>query len=111
MTPDIVVPISVFAMIFGIVYIMVRKSERMAMLQKGVDPGYFDKKKGVSSDLKWGMLLVGIGGGILLGKVISACGTLSEETAIFSMICLLGGISLVIYHFMERNIQKKNSQE
>ena len=108
---EFLVPISVFAMIFGIVYILVRKSERMALLQKGVDANYFTEKKTGSTDLKWGMMLVGIGAGILLGKVIAAYGSLGEEVATFSMICLLGGISLVIYHFFERSLEKKNKQE
>ena len=53
----------------------------------------------------------GIGVGILLGKIIAAYTTMGDETAIFSMICLLGGLALVVYHFMERNVVKKQENK
>ena len=111
MAAEFLVPISMFAMIFGIVYILVRKKERMALIQKGVDASLFESKKKVSGDLKWGMLFVGIGAGILLGKIFAAVTVLGEEASMFSMICLLGGLSLMIYHFVERNLEKKNRTE
>jgi hypothetical protein len=109
MTAEFLIPISMFAMIFGIVYILVRKKERMALIQKGVDASLFETRKKVSGDLKWGMLFVGIGAGILLGKIFAAYTLLGEEASMFSMICLFGGLSLMIYHFVERSIEKKNA--
>jgi hypothetical protein len=55
------------------------------------------------------LLFVGIGTGILLGKIFAAYSCLGEEASMFSMICLLGGLSLVIYHFIERSIRKRES--
>ena len=110
MANEFLVPITLFAMIFGIVYILVRKKERLAMIEKGVDASLFTVKKKVSADLKWGMLFVGIGVGIFLGKLFAAYTLLGEEASMFSMICLFGGLSLMIYHFMERNLEKKNEQ-
>ena len=109
MAPEVLVPMSMFAMIFGIVYIVIRKKERIALIEKGVDASLFKIRKKVAPDLKWGMLFVGIGAGILLGKIFSAYTLLGEEASMFSMICLLGGLSLVIYHFVERNMEKKNN--
>ena len=110
MASELLIPISLFAMIYGIVYILVRKKERMALIQHGADASLFSQKKKASTDLKWGMLFVGIGTGILLGKIFAAYTVLGEEASMFSMICLLGGISLVIYHFIDRNIEKKSEQ-
>jgi hypothetical protein len=110
MTAEFLVPMSMFAMIFGIVYIVVRKKERMALIAKGVDASLFETRKKVSADLKWGMLFVGIGLGILLGNLFAKYTSLGEEAAMFSMICLFGGLSLMIYHFVERSIEKKNEQ-
>jgi hypothetical protein len=108
MANEFLVPISLFAMIFGIVYILVRKKERLSMIEKGVDASIFETGKKVSADLKWGMLFVGIGLGILLGKLFAEYTSLGEEAAMFSMICLFGGLSLMVYHFVERSIEKKN---
>jgi hypothetical protein len=99
MTTEFLIPIAFFAMVFGIVYLFIRKKERLALIQKGADATIFESSKQPSS-LKWGLLLVGIGAGILLGKVLAVYTTLEEEPAFFSMICLFGGIGLIIYHLI-----------
>jgi len=53
------------------------------------------------------LLFLGIGTGILLGRVFAAVTCLGEEASFFSMICLFGGLSLVIYHFIARNMEKQ----
>lgn len=101
---DIFTSIALFAMIYGIVYLLVRKRERLALLQKGQDASVFDSSKRPSS-LKWGIVLVGIGIGILLGRVVSVYTGIDEEPATFSMICLFGGIGLVVYHFLAKKLE------
>ena len=101
---QILIPIALFAMIYGIVYLLVRKKERLALIQKGADATIFDSSRQPSS-LKWGLLLVGIGTGILLGKVLSIYTILDEEPATFSMICLCGGIGLIIYHLVAKKFE------
>jgi len=108
MSTEFLIPMSLFAMIFGIVYIIVRRKERLTMIEKGADPSLFERGKSPAS-LKWGMLFVGIGVGILLGKIFAAYSCLGEEASMFSMICLFGGLSLVIYHFVERSMEKKDA--
>jgi hypothetical protein len=110
MQSEFLIPISFFAMIFGIVYILVRRKERLSMIEKGVDSTLFKNKSNVPGELKWGLLSVGIGVGILLGKIFSSYTRLGEEASYFSMICLLGGISLVAYHFIAMSIEKKNKR-
>jgi hypothetical protein len=108
MDNEFLVPISFFAMVFGIVYIAIKRKERRQLIEKGIDASVLEPKRNVPSSLKWGMVLVGIGIGILLGKIISANTTMGEEGSTFSMMCLFGGLALVIYYFMERKIEKKD---
>lgn len=102
------VPIAFFAMVFGIVYLGIRKKERTLLIQRGLDASAFETKKNVNSNLKWGLLFLGIGIGILLGRVFAAKTCLGEEASYFSMICLFGGLSLVIYHIIARKMEKQN---
>ena len=108
MEPGILVPIAFFTMVFGIVYIVVRKRERMLLIQRGADASAFESKRNETATLKWGLLFLGIGIGILLGRVFAAYTCLGEEASYFSMICLFGGLSLVIYHFLTRKMEKQN---
>lgn len=108
-------PIFVLAIIFGaivvIVYLSLRKKERMAMLDRGVDASVFlvPQKKG-SQALKYGTLLIGVALGILLGKLLATTEAFmyEEEAAYFSMIFLFGGISLVISYFLEKKMKNDN---
>ncbi len=111
MQTEFLIPISLFLMVFGIVYLVVRRKERLAMIEKGADASLFQSRKKVPAELKWGMLLVGIGIGILLGRIFAAYSCLGEEASYFSMICLFGGLSLVIYHFLARYMEKKGNSE
>ncbi len=104
MTNEFLIPVAFFAMVYGIVYLFVRKRERLALINKGVNATIFESSKEHSS-LKWGLLFVGIGTGILLGKVLAVYTTMEEEPAYFSMICLLGGISLILYHLLARKFE------
>ncbi|MEI6697093.1 MAG: DUF6249 domain-containing protein [Bacteroidota bacterium] len=102
---DIFVPMSVFAMILGIVYLGIRKKERMALLERGLEGDYFDKNKlpQKASNLKYGLLSIAIGAGILIARVFEYYGCMHEE-GYFAMIFLLGGISLVVYYFLEKKL-------
>jgi len=96
-------------MVFGIVYIVIRKKERMLLIQRGADASVFESKRNETANLKWGLLSLGVGVGILLGRVFASYTCLGEEASYFSLICLFGGLSLVIYHFVARQIEKNQS--
>lgn len=106
MNTEFLIPIAFFAMVYGIIYLFVRKKERLALIAQGADATIFESSKGQPSSLKWGLLLVGIGTGILLGKVLAVYTTLDEEPAFFSMICLFGGIGLIIYHLIANKFER-----
>ena len=63
-----VVMTGMFAMIFGIVYI--RSRENMAMIGKGLNPRTKDVRPRPFINLKWGLLLIGSGLGLLFAYII-----------------------------------------
>ena len=109
MSAEFLVPMSFFAMVFGIVYISIKRKERRMLIERGLDLSTLEAKKKDSSSLKWGMVFVGVGLGIFLGKILAAYSSFDEDAAYFSMICLLGGLALVIYHFIEKGQEKKDT--
>ena len=89
-----------------------RNKERMALIEKGMDPFLADKKatKSAGSDpLFWGLLLIGIGVGAFIGYVISFNTGWNQKIATDSMTILFGGIGLLIYYFFKRNTESKKA--
>jgi len=113
LTPVLILAI-IFGTLLGIVYLVIRRKERMAMIQKGIDFSDIEsgRRKSVQS-LKYGIMLVGIALGILIGKLLAGTEAFrfEEEAAYFSMIFLFGGLSLVIYHFLARKMQEDDNNE
>jgi len=102
MEEGILVPLGVFAMVFGIVYLNIRKKERMMLLEKGMDIDTFRKEDENMLQLKWGMLLIGVAIGLLLGDIFAAKGLLEDWVAYFSMTFIFGGIALVTSYFVAK---------
>jgi len=102
----ILVPLIVFSSIFGIVYVFLntRNKERLSLIEKGADASLFASKKNYKSNLtlKFGMLAVGIGIGILIASILSNYTVLDEEVAYPSMIFLFGGLFLVANAMIEK---------
>jgi len=109
MAEEILIPIALFISVFGIVYVFLttRHKERMALIEKGADASLFNSKPNKLSVLKYGMLLCGFALGLFLGNVIAATTTLKEEVAYFSMTFLCGGLSLIVYYLIEKNLSKE----
>jgi hypothetical protein len=110
LTPVLVLGI-IFGSIVAIVYLGIRKKERMAMIEKGVDASQFEySKKKSAQSLKYGILLIGIALGILIGKLLANTSAFmyEEEAAYFSMIFLFGGLALVIYYFMAKKLLQED---
>jgi len=64
----IVVMTGMFAMIFGIAYL--RNRENMALIEKGLNPRTKDVRPQPFVNLKWGLLLIGSGMGLLSAYII-----------------------------------------
>jgi len=104
LTPIFVLAI-IGGFIYAIVYLNIRKKERMALLERGADPAIFqepqtDKKNA----LRYGLFLIGLAIGILMGNVLEVSTELGREASYFSMVFLFGGIALVLSHFIGRKM-------
>ncbi len=102
----IMIPLIVFSSIFGIAYVFLntRNKERLSLIEKGADASLFATKKNHRSNLtlKFGMLAVGIGVGILIASILETYTVLDEEVAYPSMIFLFGGLFLVANAMIEK---------
>ena len=115
MLTEILIPITLFISIFGIlyVYLMTRNKERLAMIEKGTDMSLFARKRGDESPMKFwvikvGFLMIGIALGVIVGSLISnEGGLMSEDQAYPSMILLFGGLALVSSYFVEKKLREK----
>lgn len=101
LTPVLVLLV-IFGFIYAVIFIQVRKKERLAMMEKGADPSIFNIEPRQISYLKYGIFLVGIAIGILLGNVLEVSSSLNPVVSYFSMIFLFGGLGLIISHLIER---------
>jgi hypothetical protein len=107
---EILVPLGFFAMVFGIVHIVAERKVKLTLIQHGADAKTLKMDSSSNSSLKFGLLLVGVSVGILLGNIIAATSGMDEEVAYFSMTFLCGGISLLIYYVIMKTAEKKRSQ-
>ena len=117
----IIIPTALFTMIFGIVYL--HKRERMAMIERGMDPRRYKPQSAPYQTLKWGLLLVGCGLGLFLAFVFDH--TLFRNFGVnphddfdydgphnvaiyFALITIFGGLGLYQSFRMEK---KENDKE
>ncbi|HEA29268.1 MAG TPA: hypothetical protein ENH91_04630 [Leeuwenhoekiella sp.] len=108
--------ISAFVVIFGIFYLhySTRNKERLALIEKGADANIFvSNKKDVQSAPVWkifllnfGLLLVGVGLGILLGFTLQNAFIFNSGAAITASIFLMSGISLLVGFFLTQKLIK-----
>ncbi|WP_214072234.1 DUF6249 domain-containing protein [Mucilaginibacter sp. dw_454] len=105
-----VVCTGMFAMIFGIVYL--RNRERMAMIERGMDPRTATdvKKMNHNAILTWGLLLVGAGLGLFLAFLADCIIKPDSDTApalFFSLIAMFGGAGLYLAYYIQRKHDRK----
>ncbi|MCX2573813.1 DUF6249 domain-containing protein [Pedobacter sandarakinus] len=109
----VLVPISLFlgafAMVFGIRYLS--NKEKMAMIERGIDPGINKATPKPFLSLKFGLLLVGLGLGLIVAlfTVRSIFGddmTHNEESqsvaVYFGCLGIFGGLGLIISYVIEK---------
>ncbi|MDR3697016.1 DUF6249 domain-containing protein [Mucilaginibacter sp.] len=110
----IVISTGFFAMIFGIVYLY--KRERMAMIERGMDPRRYKPQSAPFQTLRWGLLFIGAGVGLFLAYVLghtvfSKIGDMDDggNVAIyFALIAIFGGSGLFLSYRMEKKESDKN---
>jgi len=114
----IIVSVALIAMIFGIVYLA--KRERMAMIERGMDPRRYKPQSAPFHTLKWGLLLIGAGVGLFLAFVLdhTAFKSIGNEfdndgnvAIYFAMIAIFGGLGLFSSYLIEKKHNDKEKGE
>ncbi len=112
---DVLIPLIVFAAIFGIVFVVIsaRNRERMAMIEKGVNPKDFMSGPRQSNPyiiLKWALLLVGLGLGLFIGSLLETYSEIQEVPAYFASALFFGGLGLVLAFFISKNAENQKRE-
>ncbi len=110
----IMIPIVAIISIFTMIIYLRRyeNTERMAMIEKGVDPSLFTKKQrsGTSGTLRASLLLLGAGVGLLVAYFLDRAYNM-EEVAYFSMLFIFGGLGLGAAYLIEEKKIKEEQQQ
>lgn len=84
-----------------------KHKERMALIDKGMDPAVYMKEEApYFNALMWGLLILGIGLGSFLGYILYAYAGMGEEYMIPSMSLIFGGLGLVSYYIHRKTTAK-----
>jgi hypothetical protein len=103
MDAEILIPISFFAAIFGMVYLYfsTRNKERLALIEKGADASIFNLGKRSGSSWKvivinLAFLLMGIGLGLFIANLLETTTNLDEDVIYPAMTFLMAGVGLYV---------------
>lgn len=115
MEMEFLIPIALFtgafAMTFGIRYLV--NKERMALIERGINP-----KEGQSApkpflSLKYGLLMVGLGIGLLTSLITVLTTHIDEDNAValyFGFIAVFGGLGLILSYAIEKKWMDKHNK-
>lgn len=102
--------------IFGLYYM--RNKENMALIERGINPRESYRKFSSLTYLKYGMLFIGVGLGLLLAYIIDESMPHKgfhvgpDRVALyFSLIGICGGLGLVISYFIERKEMQRQQHK
>jgi NADH:ubiquinone oxidoreductase subunit 3 (subunit A) len=108
---SILVPIAVFAMIFGIVYVAITASNRqkIAMIEAGMNPN--EKNESEKSPWSNGYLFVFVPIGIVLGNVLAHYTNFLDASALGLLgAFLFGGLGMLLAHRQNEKKQKGSGE-
>jgi len=97
----------IFSAIYGVIKLLVRRKERLIMIEKGAGMPEIKGEETLFSPLRFGIFFIGIGLGVLVANILCVTTKIESEVAYFSMIFLFGGIALVVAHFLEKKDKQK----
>jgi F0F1-type ATP synthase assembly protein I len=100
--------IGTISIIVMIIYLRkYQNEERMAMIDKGLDPSLIsNRSRSTSGVLRASLLLIGGGVGLLLGYVLDETSNM-EEVGYFSMLLICGGVGLGLAYLIEERKMKQ----
>jgi hypothetical protein len=115
MLTEVLIPLSFFLMIFGIVYLIysTRNRERLALIEKGVDASIFlqGREKGISMwkifVVNLAFLLIGCGVGIFIALLITTYTSLEDGAVYPSIIFIMAGIGLLLGFRNAKDLDKR----
>lgn len=115
MLAGILVPLSFFLMIFGIIYLIysTRNRERLALIEKGVDSSIFfqGREKAVAMwkivVVNLAFLLIGCGVGIFLALLITTYTSLEDGAVYPSIIFIMAGVGLLTGFRTAKDLEKE----
>lgn len=110
----ILIPISLFIVVFGIFYLFLstRNRERLALIEKGVDATVFfnGRPRGTvlfrMTILNIGLVLIGIGLGIFIPLLLLAYTAIENNGLYPAFIFLMSGIALLVGFRLTKNIKE-----
>jgi hypothetical protein len=84
--------------------------ERLAMIEKGYDPAaiFPDKKKAGNDPLFWGLLLMGLGAGFMLGYLLHLATGWSYGLMAHAMPIFLAGVCMIGYVAYRKRADRQN---
>jgi hypothetical protein len=109
---NMLIPLGFFALVFGVVYI--RSRENMALIERGINPRQTGGQPKPFISLKYGLLLLGSGLGLLVAYLldgmmdhtkVTPAGTSyqsDQPTIYFALVAIGGGLGLVISYWIEK---------
>ena len=85
--------------------------ERMAMIEKGLAQDFFkkDRTNNPSPVLRWALLLIGSGIGLIVGYMLDEAFH-ADDVGYFSMLMIFGGLGLMLAYIIEERKAKKADQ-
>lgn len=104
MTIAVLVPISFFALIFGIFYL--RSREKMGMIERGMDPSAGIKPLNANYMLRLGLIVIGTGLGFLIATIITRFD--DELGALYpALMAIFGGGGAILAYVIEKKETNK----
>ncbi|MDA9563576.1 hypothetical protein N9R81_02750 [Flavobacteriales bacterium] len=109
MDTGILVPITLFAGIFGIVYVYFssRNKERLALIDKGFKEDIFKKAEDKGNLLVYGFVAIGVGLGIAVGRLLQPLTQWSDKINYPLFMLIFGGLALVASYYTLEVLSKK----
>jgi F0F1-type ATP synthase assembly protein I len=106
--------LSIIGSVIVILYIRkMQNMEKMAMIEKGVSPEFFNIKRqqNTSGPLRTSLLFIGVGLGLFIGYFLDLNYNM-EEVGYFAMLFILGGVGLgVAYIVEEKKLKEERSNK
>jgi len=100
---NIAISISMFACVFGCLYVYwtTRHRERMAMIEKGIQYEFSKKVPFLNIWMRLAFLSIGVGIGLLLGALLNEYTVLEKPICFGSMVTICGGFGLIASHYIK----------